>query len=123
MLNKYALTIGGVSVPRVVEFTCSKFARQETTSLTLAGTATVDRSTLKYRVTAKIAIISASEWSTLRTKIDGIAQSCTFYDDTNTSKTLNMIISLPELPKPDYLYGLRTEGVYYRNIILKLEEV
>lgn len=120
-LSRFYLKINNTVYKNVSRQQVYKISRQENRTTSFAGTDRVDRSALKYRVISRIAIISAADYATLQSQAEAITQSCQFYDGA-TLKTATMIIDLPETPQPWYKYGNRTNGVYYTDVTITMEE-
>lgn len=121
MIGRFFLKIGNYTVPRVCRFRVYKMSRTENRTTSFAGTDRVDRSALKYVLTARIALLSETEMQTIQSAAEQITQAVQFYDGA-TLKTKTMIISLPETPEPFYRYGDRTKGIYYKDYDLQMEE-
>lgn len=121
MIGRFYLKINNYVVPRVSHCRVSKFARNESRTTSFAGSDRVDRSALKYRLSARVALLSAAEMQTIQAAAENITATVQFYDGANlVQKT--MIIDLPDTPEPWYKYGDRTKGVYYTNYDLTMEE-
>lgn len=121
-IGKYYLSINGTLIPRVSQLRVYKFARKENRVESFAGTACVDRSALKYKLTANIALCNVTEKNTIVTAAESVISPVSFYDG-NTMVTKNMIISMPEVPQAIYKYGAMNNGVYYINLVVNMEEV
>lgn len=121
-IGKYYLSINSVSYPRVSQLRVYKYARKENRVESFAGTACVDRSALKYKLSAVIALATRTEMAALVTAAEGITASVSFYDG-NTMVSKTMIIDMPEVPQAKYKYGSMNNGVYYFDVVLNMEEV
>lgn len=121
MIGRFYLKIGNITVPRVCRFRVYKISRVENRTTSFAGTDRVDRSALKYLLTARASLLSEAEMQEIQAAAEQITQTVQFYDGA-TLKTKTMIIELPETPEPFYKYGDRTKGIYYANYDLKMEE-
>lgn len=120
-IGRYEVTLGSMQLPRVRHLTVEPFVRNETRTTSFAGTDRVDRSRIKLRVNLIISICSASEMEQLVTLASQITQTATFpYGSGTVTKT--MIVDLPKPPEPRYKFGDKTEGIYYINIPVTMEE-
>lgn len=122
MIGRFYLKIGTVSYKNVSQQQVYKIARTENRTTSFAGTDRVDRSALKYRVISNIAIISAADYAVLQAAAEAITQTCEFYDGATKVSGKTMIIDLPQTPQPWYKYGNRTNGVYFTNVKITMEE-
>ena len=122
MIGRFYLKIGTVSYKNVSQQQVYKIARTENRTTSFAGTDRVDRSALKYRVISNIAIISAADYAVLQAAAEAITQTCEFYDGATKVSGKTMIIDLPQTPQPWYKYGARTNGVYFTNVKITMEE-
>lgn len=121
-IGKYYLAIGSTPIPRVSQLRVYKIARQENRIESFAGTACVDRSALKYKLTANIALCNAAEKNAIVAAAENVISQVSFYDGA-TMVTKNMIISMPEVPQAIYKYGAMSNGVYYVDLVVEMEEV
>lgn len=121
-IGKYYLAIGSTPILRVSQLRVYKIARQENRVESFAGTACVDRSALKYKLTANIALCNAAEKNAIVAAAENVISQVSFYDGA-TLVTKNMIISMPEVPQAIYKYGVMSNGVYYVDLVVEMEEV
>ena len=121
-IGKYYLAIGSTPIPRVSQLRVYKIARKENRIESFAGTACVDRSALKYKLTANIALCNAAEKNAIVAAAENVISQVSFYDGI-TMVTKNMIISMPEVPQAIYKYGAMSNGVYYVDLVVEMEEV
>ena len=120
-IGKYPLSIGNFDVPNVSRLQVYKFTRHETRSTSFAGSDRVDRSQVKYKIIANVAFCTAATMQTLVQKAEQITQNVVFPDGTNTvNKT--MIFDIPQPGQPIYKFGNSSNGVYYQNLQLVMEE-
>lgn len=120
-IGRYEVTLGSMQLPRVRHLTVEPFVRNETRTTSFAGTDRVDRSKIKLRVNLVISICSASEMQQIITLASQITQQATFPYGTGTV-TKTMIVDLPSPPEPRYKFGDKTEGIYYINVPVTMEE-
>ena len=65
--------------------------------------------------------MTLSEKSSLEAAAAGITATVGFYDGT-TLKSITGIIKVPEWPQPIYKYQNKTNGVYYKDVKIEIEE-
>jgi hypothetical protein len=120
-IGRYEVSIGSMQLPRVRHLEVEPFVRNETRTTSFAGTDRVDRSKIKLRVNLTISICSAEEYEQIYALASQIMQSVTFPFGSGT-ETRDMIVDLPKPPEPRYKFGDKTEGIYYINLPVSMEE-
>lgn len=120
-IGRFEVSIGSMQLKRVRHCKVEKFTRSETRTTSFAGTDRVDRSAIKYRVSLVISLCSAAEMEQIVTLASSIIQSVTFPYGASTV-TKNMIVDLPDIPEPVYVFGKKEQGVYYIDLPIYMEE-
>jgi len=105
----------------ITELKVESFFRASTSMTNLEGDEITYRGKKKYRINAVIGLAASETTDVLDSAVNNIYVPTEFYDGQEL-KTAQVKITPYTKPSPIYLNGDRTQGVFYENISLTLEE-
>lgn len=121
-MKRYYLKINDTEIKAVNSFNISKAPRNRETYTNLYGNMLIDVGAVKSNISANIALCSQAVMNVIKDVI--AVGSCTaMYYDGAEIVTKSVTISSLSAPDPFYLNGDKSQGIYYNNVSLEMEEL
>ena len=121
-MNRYYLKINDTEIKTVNSFEISKSPRNKETYTNLYGDMLIDVGVVKSVISANIALCSQEIMNIINGAVAVGSCTAVYYDGAD-SVSKNMTISSLQAPNPFYLNGDKTQGIYYNNVSLEMEEL